>query len=552
MNSLLESLKTLSPAKLATMAGTGIILLGFFIFLATRSATPNMAPLYSGLSMDDGAQIIKELESTGVPYQLQAGGSQILVPADDVLRLRMTMAQEGLPSNGNVIGYEIFDRSDKLGTSSFVHNVNMLRALEGELARTIGSFRTVDNARVHLVLPKRELFTRERQQPSASVVLKMRGGNELTKQEVAAIRHLVASSVPELKPTQVTLVDDKGNLLARGGDEEEVGMAANMATEFRINYERSARDTIEKLLSNVVGAGRARAEVTADIDFDRVVTNRETFDPEGQVARSVQNSEETENSKERDMQDNVSVANQLPSAVPEQAMTGSESNRHKTDEVVNYEISKEVVNHIKESGSVKRLSVAVLVDGNYSTDEQGEQVYAPRSQEELGKIEALVRSAVGYDESRGDVIEVVNMQFSDRPDVEVADGPLAWIKDELEGIIQTLVIGIVAILALLLIVRPIVNRIIEISAEAGRREEEEAEMEAQLALSGPDMAALTDQRGGAGGFGGFGDDEEMVNIDRIQGKVRSATIKRVQDILLNHPDEAMSTLRGWINERHTS
>lgn len=546
MNSLLESLKTINPAKLAIMAGTAVLLLGFFLFLATRSPTPNMAPLFSGLSMEDGAQIIKELETSGVPYQLQAGGSQILVPSDQVLRLRMNMAQEGLPSSGNVVGYEIFDRSDKLGTSSFVHNVNMLRALEGELARTIGSFRTVDNARVHLVLPKRELFTRERQQPSASVVLTMRGGNELSKQEVAAIRHLVASSVPELKPTQVTLVDNKGNLLARGGDEEEVGATATMATEFRVNYERSARDTIEKLLANIVGAGRARAEVTADIDFDRVVTNKETFDPDGQVARSVQNSEETENSRERDMQDNVSVANQLPDAVPNQAMSGSESNRSKSDEVINYEISKEVVNHIKESGSVKRLSVAVLVDGVYSTNPEGQQVYAPRSQEELDKIAALVRSAVGYDESRGDIIEVVNMQFSDKPVVEELAGPFAWLKEELEGIIQTLVIGIVAILALLLIVRPIVNRIIEISAEAGKREIEEAEMEQQLALMGPDMAALTDQRGI------MGDEEEMVNIDRIHGKVRSATIKRVQDILANHPEEAMNTLRGWINERHNS
>lgn len=546
MNALAQSLKSLGPAKLAAMAGVGVLLLGFFIFLAARSGGPNMAPLYSGLSMEDGAQIVKELDSMAVPYKLEAGGSQILVPSDQVLRLRMNMAQEGLPASGNVVGYEIFDRSDKLGTSTFVHNINMLRALEGELARTIGSFKTIDNARVHLVLPKRELFTRERQKPSASVTITMKGVNELSKGEIAAIRNLVASSVPEMKPTQVTVVDSKGNLLARGGDDDEIGATANMATEFRVNYERSARDTVEKLLANIVGPGRARAEVTADIDFDRIVSNKETFDPDGAVVRSVKTTEENENSKERDLQENVSVGNQLPDANANKAGTGSESNRKMTDELTNYEISKEVTNHIKESGSVKRLSVAVLVDGIYTTDAEGKQTYAPRSQEELDKLTSLVRSAIGYSEARGDVVQVVNMQFSTRPDEENKTGPFDWLKNDLQGIIQTLVVGIVAILAILLIVRPIVNRVIETSGGGDKEDEEDAALAEHLALLGPDMAALTDQRGG------FGDDEEMVDIDRIQGKVRSSTIKKVQDILTNNPDEAMITLRTWLNERNTS
>lgn len=552
MNPLMQSLKDLGPGKLAALAGTAVLLLGFFAFLATRSSGPTMAPLYSGLSMQDGAQIIKELDSVNVPYQITAGGSQIMVPADQVLKLRMDMAQEGLPSSGNIVGYEIFDRSDKLGTSSFVHNVNMLRALEGELARTIGGFNKIENARVHLVLPKRELFTRERQKPSASVTLNMRGVNELTKGEIEAVRNLVASSVPELKPSGVTVVDSKGTMLARGGDEEETGATANMAAEFRANYERNARDVIEKLLANIVGNGRARAEVTADIDFDRIVTNKEIFDPEGQVARSVKTSEENENSRERDMADNVSVANQLPDAQADNAMNGTESNRAATDELVNYEISKEVTNHIKESGSVKRLSVAVLVDGVYSTNAEGVQTYAPRSQEELDKLTALVRSAVGYDESRGDIVQLVNMQFSERPDAEGAEGPFEWLKQDLQGIIQTLVVGIVAILAILLIVRPIVNRVIEATGE-GKEDEEDAALAEHLALLGPDLAALTDQRGyAAGGMGGIGDDDEMVDIDRIQGKVRSSAVKKVQDILTNNPEQALVTLRGWINERNAA
>ena len=561
MNSLVQTLKEMNPAKLFAIIGGTIAILGFFIFLSTRLSTPMMAPLYTGLSIEDSGQIVEELEKKGVPYTLDAGGAQISVPSDQVLRLRMGMAQEGLPSQGNIIGYEIFDRSDKLGTSSFVHNVNMLRALEGELARTINSFQNVENARVHLVLPKRELFSREKQEPSASVAVTLRGGNTLSKQEVDAIQHLVASSVPQMKPSQVTLVDNKGRLLARGGDEEaELGAGASIAAEYRLAYEKRMREMIEGLLEKTIGRGKVRAEVTADIDFDRVVTNSETFDPEGQVARSTQTTEESESSRARNQEDNVTVGNQLPDASADKAGNTEESQRASTDELVNYEISKVVENHVKETGSVKRLSVAVLVDGIYvkqpvaapagtdakeaDADEEPvlEEVYTPRSQEELDKIATLIRSAVGYDETRGDAIQVVNMQFSERVDAEEETGPFDWLKEDLQGIIQTLVIGIVAILAILLIIRPIVNRVIEISAEA-REEEEDAAAAEQLALLGPDLAALTDQSGSEGA------DEEMIDIARIQGKVRSAAVRKVQDILENNPEEALTALRQWMGER---
>lgn len=543
MGGLMQSLKDLGPVKLAALAGTAVLLLGFFIFLSMRVGSPMMAPLYSGLDMKDSAEIIEELEKSGIPYEIQAGGSQILVPSDRVLRVRMTMAQSGLPGSGNLVGYEIFDKSDKLGTSNFVHNINMLRALEGELARTISSFGQVDSARVHLVLPKRELFSRERQQPSASVALTLRGGNELGKGEIQAIRHLVATAVPELQPNFITIVDNKGRLLARGGGEEDLGMMANTAAEYRIAYERRTRERVEGVLEKILGYGRVRAEVTADIDFDRIVTNSETYDPDGQVARSVQSTEEVESSTERDMNENVSVGNQLPDASVDNAGIQSQSNRSLTDEVTNYEISKVVENHIRETGNVKRLSVAVLVDGVYSLDEQGNEVYTPRTQEELEKIATLVKSAVGFDVARGDAIEVVNMPFSERPATAGADGPFDWLREDLQGIIQTLVIGIVAILAILLIIRPIVNRVIEVSSES-REDEEDAELAEHLALLGPDLAALTDQR-----HGDEDEEEEMIDIDRIQGKVRGAAIKRVQDILENKPDEALGALRRWMEER---
>lgn len=540
MSTFVDTLKSMSPAKLAAFVGVGVVFLGFMAFMFTRVSTPVMAPLYSGLSTEDSAQIVTELEKAAVPYEIGAGGSQLLVPADRVLRLRMTMAQEGLPSSGNIVGYEIFDRSDKLGTSNFVQNVNMLRALEGELARTIGSMANIESARVHLVMPKRELFSREKQEPTASVALTMRGGNQLSPGEVAAVQHLVASAVPGLKPTQITLVDNKGRLLAKGGEDGEVGAIASSTEEYRLAFEKRTRETIEGLLAKTVGEGRVRAEVTADIDFDRVVTNSETYDPDGQVARSVQNSEEKETSTEHNRDENVSVANQLPDASADKAGSADQHNRSSTDEVINYEISKVVENHIKETGNVNRLSVAVLVDGIYSKDATGKSVYAPRPQADLDKFATLVKSAIGFDTTRGDSVEVLNLQFSEPPVLDGEAGPFDWLKEDLQGIIQTLVIGMVAILAILLIVRPIINRVIEVSMEA-KEEEDEASAE-QMALMGPDMAALTDQGGG-------GADEEMVDIARIQGKVKSATVKKVQDILANHPEEALTALRSWIGDR---
>lgn len=551
MGNLIQSIKELGPQKLAALGGVAILLLGFFIFLATRSnETGSYAPLYSGLDMKDSAQIVQELDKTQVPYRLEAGGSMIMVPSDQVLKLRMNMAQAGLPDSGSIVGYEIFDRTDKLGTSNFIHNVNMLRALEGELARTIGSFNKIDSARVHLVLPKREVFSRERQQPKASVMLTMRGGNQLSKGEIQAIRHLVATAVPELDLNQITITDNKGQLLARGGDDEEMGYLASTALEYRVNYENRTRDRVESVLARILGDGHVRAEVTADIDFDRVVRNSETFDPDGQVARSVQTSEEREESREKDLEENVSVGNQLPDAEADNAGMMNLSTRAMTDEVTNYEISKVVENHIRETGSVRRLSVAVLVDGVYAPDAEGNMVYTPRSTEELDKIATLVRSAVGYDESRGDVVEVINMQFSDGAGAQASEGPLDWLRDDLQGIIQTLVIGIVAILAILLIIRPIVNRVIEVSS--AREEEEDEALAEHLALLGPDLAALTDQRGTVPELSDnryAGEDEEMIDIDRIQGKVRGAAVKRVQEILENSPEEAIGALRRWMDDR---
>lgn len=544
MNAMVQSLKGLNQMKLMAMIATAVVMIGFFAYISLRVAAPTMAPLYNSVPVEEGGKITAELDLEAVPYELRHNGTQILVPSDQVDKLRLRLAQKGLPSQGSMIGYEIFDKGETLGTSNFVLTINQLRALEGELSRTIASFDTVENARVHLVMPKRELFSRDAMEPTASVAVKLRNTAGLNKNEIAAIRNLVASAVPGLKAQRVTVVDSRGVLLAKSEEQNDPNAVSEDSESFRSDYEKNTVTRLEKLLEQSVGANKVKAEVHADIDFNRTVRNSEKYDPEGQVARSVQTVKEDENSNERSSDSSVSVQNNLPAA---QANSGSGStnatNRKRTEETTNFEISKETVNSIKEAGVVKRINVAILVDGVYTPDAKGVEQYAPRSDEELKKLEQLVKTAIGFDATRGDQVSVVNMQFAAPPADMFQEGPMDWIKNDMNSIIQTLVLGGVAILAILIVIRPLVARAIE-SAEAAAKEDE---ME-QAALAAPGIAArLMDQsRVKMDEDEGEASGEDMINIDRIDGKIRSSTYTKINNLVNTHPEETTQILRQWL------
>ncbi len=537
MNALVQSIGEINKVKLGLMAGVTVVLLAFFIFLATRASTPTLTPLYTNISLEDSGDIVEELDKLDVPYEVTAGGKQIMVPGDKVEQIRVKMASMGLPATGSAVGFEIFDEDEALGTSNFVLNVNKLRALEGELGRTISSLRQVDSARVHLVIPKRELFTRERREPTASVAVKVRGASELGKQEIAAIKHLVATSVPGLKPARITIIDNNGNLLARGvEDENDPEMLAATAQEFRTSFENRLERTVEALLERSVGLGKVKAEVNAEIDFDRIITNSETFDPEGQVARSVQTIEELENENEKDLKENVSAGNNLPDVDAENAGFLNSRNLQRTDETTNFEISKTVKNHIKQTGTVNRLSVAVLVDGTYVMNEEGQEVYQPRSEEELTQLETLVRSAVGFDPDRGDSVEVINMAFA-APDIIAEESPLDWLKRDFNSIFQTFVLASVAILVIMLIIKPLVNKAITAQEQEEEDDEELQRLLASPALSG-ELANLSEED----------DDESMISIDKIDGGIKSSLYRKVGEMIENHPEESLNVIRQWAFE----
>src|SRR5262245_18811858 len=427
---------------MAMMAVTAA-LIGFFAFVIMRVTTPQMTTLFTDLSMEDSSGIIKDLERQGIPFELRNEGAIILVPKDRVTRLRMKLAEEGLPKGGG-IGYEIFDKSEALGTTSFVQNINALRALEGELSRTIRALDRVQAARVHLVLPERPLFSRDKAEPSASIMLKVRGALEAS--QVRAIRHLVATAVNGLKPQRVSIVDETGRLLADGANDSETagGVAAD---DRRAAYERRLRQEVEAIVSSVVGPGRARVQVAADFDYNRITQTSDKFDPDAKVVRSTQTREET--AATADNQGQVTVANELPGNQNAQGVPAREQSK-KSEEITNYDISRTTETRVIEGGRINRISVAVLVDGAYTRNDKGENVYSERSKEELDRIAALVRSAIGFDQRRGDQVEVVNLRFAATPSSLLSEptgfwSMLAFTKDD---IMRAVELGVMALLGL--------------------------------------------------------------------------------------------------------
>jgi flagellar M-ring protein FliF len=547
VNGLVEFLKSLGAARIAAMVAVAVALIGFFAFLIMRMAAPQMTMLFSDLSLEDSSAIIKDLERQAIPFQLREEGATIMVPRDRVMRLRMKLAEGGLPKGGGV-GYEIFDRSDTLGATSFVQNVNHLRALEGELARTIRAIDRVQMARVHLVLPERQLFSRDRPEASASIVLRVRG--MLEPQQVRAVRHLVASAVNGLKPERVSIIDESGRLLAdgaRGSDTTALGLTAD---ERQIAFERRLRDQVETIVTSVVGPGRARVQLTADFDFNRVTQTSEKFDPESRVLRSSQTREESSASN-NGQNDQVTVGNELPGGQQRPGEGNQPQPREqsrKTEEVVNYEISRSTKTEVTEGGRVNRISVAVLVDGNYTRGPNGEPTYQPRDKEELDRIAALVRTAIDFDQKRGDHVEIVNLRFAETQATPLSEptGLLAFLqftKADLMHWTELLVMVLLALVVLFTVVRPLVRRII--APEPGR--DQEAAIAA--ALAGGDMNGAIAAGASAEEIKAVPNQTaKMIDIAQVQGQVHAQSVQRVGELVDRNPTETVSIIRTWLHE----
>ena len=433
--------------------------------LALMGKEPDMVVLFSKLDPEDVQAIVMNLDGQKIPYRVLDSGDAIKVPSDRVHQLRLDMAAQGLPESSGV-GFEIFDRVG-LGVTQFVQQMNYRRALQGELARTISQIAEVKRARVHLVIPERRLFSSEQKPAQAAVVLTLKRGSSLKQSQVQGITHLVGSSVEGLEPGQVTVVDSHGQVLSSQPQDTESQLTASQVDVQR-GVERDLEQRVQTMLDQVLGRNNSVVRVSAPLEFRQVEVTEETYDPESQVVRSEQRSQEKvlENSASSAPSGVPGTRSNIPNdASPESGANPTEAKRK--NETVNYELNRKISKIVEPTGSIKRLSVAVLVDGTYEPGEagaagEGTQQYVPRPQEEIEKLIGIVKNAVGFSEKRGDQIEVVNTPFEAQPLKEGDEHEAGGVQSFLStwgGLLKPAVFLVLGLLVLLMVVRPLVFRL---------------------------------------------------------------------------------------------
>ncbi|ALA58335.1 flagellar basal-body MS-ring/collar protein FliF [Nitrospira moscoviensis] len=476
------------------------------IAVALWTQQPDMQVLFTNLNGEDAAAIIDKLKETKVPYETTGGGSTVLVPSAQVHDLRLQLATQGLPHGGGV-GYEIFDRTS-IGMSEFVQKLNYRRALQGELARTIAQMPEVERARVHLAIPERRLFANEQDRARASVILSLRNGQLLTKAQVQGVVHLVASSVEGLQTRDVTVVDGHGNMLSSTAAADETAGLTNTQLEYQRAIEKDIETRIQTMLERIVGLNKAVVRVSSVVDFRKVETTEERYDPNGQVVRSEQRGQEKSNGVNGVSGGVPGVQSNVPPGTDLEPAQTSSSNSATKNETVNYEISRTVSRIVEPIGTIKKLSVAVLVDGLYEPAKAAEagatagepaKKYVPRSEEDMKRIEEIVKKAMGYNAERQDQVQVVNVQFGFGPEepqtaaVEaVAEESKPWVP-----YLRYAVGALLFLMILLFVVRPLIAMLgataaaPEMAADAPALPASVGAVEASLA-TGPDRAQIID------------------------------------------------------------
>ena len=533
-----------SPAKRRNILIGVVLLLSLVGFgsLIYWNSKPEYQVLFSNLSQEDAGEMVNKLKEKKIPFQLSATGGSILVAKEQVYDTRLSLAAEGLPKGGGV-GFEVFDRTN-LGATDFVQKLNYQRALQGELSRTIRQIKEIEQARVHIVTPKESLFIEEQKKPSASVFLKTRSGMKLESSQIEGIVHLVASAVEGLDSGNITVVDTTGKIVFKRNDSTPLGQMTTNQLEYQRNIEEGLKKKVQGMLEEILGFNKAIARVSADIDFQQVDITEEKFDPNA-VIRS-----EQKNFEKSSMTSNAKAAlggkadnAPGPKAPEERAKTpasadskgkGNEtfplqSNQaERQNEIRNYEISK-INKRIKSPlASLKRISAAVIVDGTYKEVQAAKgkktREFQTRSAEEMKNIEAIVKKAIGYDEARGDQVEVITMPFnwSIAEEDAKAVGGGEWYKEYILISYKPLVSLILAALFILFVVRPLLKRRTLLPKE-------EAAYLPQMSSAQP--AALPGQTPVA---------REAKSID-----LRQQTVQLVQE----NPSKVVGIIKEWINEK---
>lgn len=526
MKQIWSNLKGLGRTRLAILGGVGAFVLLLTIWGASYLSQPDYRPLLSGVGASEAAEIVTELEAAGYKPQISDDGSVISLPMRDIARARMTIAAAGLPGS-SVAGWEIFDTSSGLGMTSFTQRIQRLRALEGELVRSIKTLEPVEDARVHIVLPERETFSQDRPQASASVIIKTRRGLPLQRDAAMAVRNLVANAVPDLAPDRVTILSANGETVL-GADGETPGA---MASFTRMQVEERIAANIESLVTARVGAGNARVRVAADISNERQVIVDQRYDADQQVVSRASNQDEQSTTSDKSPT-SIDVANNMPGFDAGAGGGPSRSeDRSKTQTDTEYVVGNTRSERIIEPGDVRRLSVAILING---TMQDGS--YQERPQDELDQLIALARSAAGVDAARGDTITIASMRFAEGV-YEFNDesswiggfladyGPMLW-----RSLVLLTVLGLLG----LFVLRPLMRYLLEERDTASAAPRAEAATAAE---------ASSDEPLGSS-------EEERQKVQSVSGSIAKTRIRDLAALVDSNPDEALRILRGWLHQKN--
>jgi len=407
-----KKLPAVARMGIAAIAGLGAIIA---IAVAAMGSMEEKRVLFSGLDPSDAAPITRALEAAKIDYELEAGGSVIRVAKSRVDAARILLAEQDLPKTGNV-GFEMFEQQS-FGLTDFAQQINYRRALQGELERTISEIDAVASVRVHVTQPRKAVFEDEKISPTASVTVSLVSGRSLSDRNVGAIRYLVASAVEGLEPTDVTVVDTHGNLLSRG----DLGNAASAAAlDYKGDLERDLERKLSRMLERTIGVGGAEVRVSAEVDFSRTDTTEEVYDPEQTAVRNESTQEILEGAGSGRPRGIAGAQANTPGG-PEAGTELGQGESSRVTRSKSYEVNRTVVRTVGPGATLKRLTVAVLVDGTYTTPEDGgEPVFTPRSETEIGELQAVVESAIGFNAARGDRIKIASVPFRDRPGHEVS------------------------------------------------------------------------------------------------------------------------------------
>ncbi|MBO1327851.1 flagellar basal-body MS-ring/collar protein FliF [Acetobacter suratthaniensis] len=542
MQNILASLKNLGRTRLIALGAAGFVLLGMLGLFVFRGSTQPMALLYGDLDLNEAAQMVEDLSKAHISNKTSSDGASIYVPKDKVASARLLLAKDGLPSGG-AVGYELFDKSGTLTTTQFEQTINETRAMEGELERSIRLLHGVRNVRVHLVLPHRDLFSTQTSPSQASVVLDIGRGGRMSPDGIQAIQNLVAAAVPGLRPQNISIVDTRGDVLVKPGDPDSVAGQESTIDKLRFSEEQRLSQAVEDMLVPTLGAGHVRARAAVTMNTDEIRETEESFDPNQQVLRSQQTT--SDKSVNTESNPNTSVANNLPNANANQNnKSGSSDDRE--EETDNYEIGKRVRVVSQTRPRVSRISLAVMVDGSFSKDKTGKDIWKPLDDAEIERISTLAKTAIGYDKARGDEVNVVSMRFM--PDGGVgftAEKLNLFDRDTLIYVAEWVIPIVLALGAIFIALRPVLRRgAAGLPLLAG----------AAAAVGVPGAAGAAGGNaariGSGGGAGKEGepeiDEDETVTLDQVAGRVRMGAIAKVAARIEENPRETVFIIRNWL------